>query len=104
MDGDMSEVKTKLFNVYDATSKEEWVRASQVRPLQRDQRIDQCKAANGWVVFTGLDFSQGDDLHTASYLAARKHPSGRGTEFFADCDCWIKESTLQKSSIRPLYE
>ena len=46
-----------------------------------------------------LDFSQGDDLHTASYLAARKHPSGRGTEF-ADCDAWIKEDTLEQSSIR----
>jgi phage terminase large subunit-like protein len=56
------------------------------------------------VVFVGLDFSQGDDLHTASYLAARKHPSGRGTEFFADCDAWIKEDTLEQSSIRALYE
>ena len=54
--------------------------------------------------FTGLDFSQGNDLHTASYLAARRHPSGRGTEFFADCDAWIKEETLERSAIRPLYE
>ena len=51
-----------------------------------------------------MDFSQGDDLHTAAYLAARKHPSGRGTEFFADYDAWVKESTAQASSIRPLYE
>ncbi len=104
MDGDLSEVKTKLFNVYDSTSKEEWIRPSQVRPLQRPMRIDDCTADKGWVIFTGLDFSQGDDLHTAAYLAARKHPSGRGTEYFADCDCWVKESTAERSSIRPLYE
>lgn len=98
------ETLTKLFNVYQNSSVAEWIKAEQVRPLQREMRIDDCLAKDGWVVFVGLDFSQGDDLHDASWLAARKHPSGRGTEFFADCDAWIKESTLQKSSIRPLYE
>lgn len=104
MDGDMSEVKTKLFNVYDSIQKQEWIRPSQVKPLQRPMRIDDCTAKNGWVVFTGMDFSQGDDLHTAAFLAARRHPSGRGTEFFADCDCWIKEDSKLHSSIQPLYQ
>ena len=99
-----AECVAKLFNVYQSGKIQEWIRAEQIRPLQRDMRIDDCTKDKGWVIFTGLDFSQGDDLHTAAYLAARKHPSGRGTEFFADCDCWVKESTAEKSAIRPLYE
>jgi phage terminase large subunit-like protein len=90
--------------VYSSGKIQEWIKPEQVRPLQTDRRIDQCTAQEGWVIFTGLDFSQGNDLHTASYLAARRHPSGRGTEFFADCDAWIKEETLERSAIRPLYE
>lgn len=104
MEGDLGEVISKLFNVYQSATVHEWIKAEQVRPLQKAMRIDDCKGDQGWVVFTGLDFSQGDDLHTASYLAARKHPSGRGTEFFADFDCWVKEDTAERSSIRPLYE
>jgi len=98
------EVLTKDFNMWQGSSVVEWIKAEQIRPLQRDMRIDQCTARDGWVIFTGLDFSQGDDLHTAAYLAARKHPSGRGTEFFADYDAWIKQETLERSAIRPLYE
>ncbi len=98
-----AECVSKLFNVYRSGIIQEWIKAEQIRPLQRDMRIDDCTKDQGWVIFTGLDFSQGDDLHTAAYLAARKHPSGRGTEFFADCDCWVKESTAEKSAISPLY-
>ena len=98
------EVLTKDLNMWQGSSVVEWIKAEQIRPLQRDMRIDQCTARDGWVIFTGLDFSQGDDLHTAAYLAARKHPSGRGTEFFADYDAWVKESTAEKSAIRPMYE
>ena len=103
-DDTRKEVLTKDMNIFQGSSVREWIKAEQIRPLQRDMRIDECKAKDGWVIFTGLDFSQGDDLHTAAYLAARKHPSGRGTEFFADYDAWVKESTAQASSIRPLYE
>ena len=98
------ETISKLFNVYSSGKIQEWIKPEQVRPLQTDRRIDQCTARDGWVIFTGLDFSQGDDLHTAAYLTARRHPSGRGTEFFADCDAWIKQETLERSAIRPLYE
>ena len=98
------EVLTKDFNMWQGTNVTEWIKPEQVRPLQVDMRIDDCKAKDGWVVFCGMDFSQGDDLHTAAYLAARKHPSGRGTQFFADCDCWVKEDTAEKSAIRPIYE
>ena len=100
----MPELMAKYFNVYQTGHIQEWIKPEQVRPLQTDRRIDQCTAQEGWVIFTGLDFSQGNDLHTASYLAARRHPSGRGTEFFADCDAWIKQDTLERSAIRPLYE
>lgn len=103
-DGDPGEVIAKLFNVYSSGKLQEWIKPEQVRPLQTDRRIDQCTKQEGWVIFTGLDFSQGNDLHTASYLAARRHPSGRGTEFFADFDAWIKQETLERSAIRPLYE
>lgn len=98
------EVLTKDFNMWQSSRVTNWVTPEQVRPLQVDMRIDQCTAQGGWVIFTGLDFSQGDDLHTAAYLAARKHPSGRGTQFFADCDVWVKESSLIDSPIRSLYE
>ena len=98
------EVLTKDFNQWEGVSIKEWIKAEQVRPLQLEMRIDDCTKDKGWVIFGGLDFSQGDDLHTGGWLAARKHPSGRGTEFFADFDAWIKESTLKHSSIRPLYE
>ena len=103
-DGDTGEVIAKLFNVYSSGKIQEWIKPEQVRPLQTDRRIDDCTAQEGWVVFCGLDLSQGNDLHAVSYLAARRHPSGRGTEFFADCDAWIKEDMLERSAIRPLYD
>ncbi len=100
----LSECISKLFNIYSSGRIRDWIKAEQVYPLQTDMRISDCVASQGWVVFVGMDFSQGDDLHVVSYLAARRHPSGRGTQFFADCDAWIKESTLETTSIRPLYD
>ena len=103
LDGDLSEVVAKLFNVYQSASVTEWIKPERIRALQIDRKIEDCKAQDGWVVFVGLDFSQGDDLHTAGYLAARSDKRG-GTEFFADFDAWIKEDAYQKSSIRDLYD
>lgn len=98
------ETLAKLFNVYQSSRQVKWIEPQEIRNIQIPQKIDDCTADKGWVVFCGLDFSQGDDLHTAGYLAVRQHPSGVGTEFFADCDAWIKEDSLEKISIRPLYE
>lgn len=98
------ETLAKLFNVYQSSKRIKWITPEEIRSLQVPRKIDDCTADKGWVVFCGLDFSQGDDLHTAGFLAARQHPSGSGTEFFADCDAWIKEETLNSISIRPLYE
>ena len=97
------ELLSKLFNTYQSASVTEWIKPERIRTLQVERRIDDCTAQDGWVVFTGLDFSQGDDLHTAGYLAVRSDRRG-GTEFFADCDSWIKEDAFQKSSIRDLYD
>ena len=98
------EVLTKDFNMWQTAHIQEWIKPDVVRALQNDKTIDAYTGAGGWVIFTGLDFSQGDDLHTAGYLAARKHHSGHGYELFADFDAWIKQDVLEKSSIRPLYE
>ena len=103
-DQKFAECVAKLFNVYQTGRVHEWIRPDVIRLLQNDQTIDAYTGAGGWVIFTGLDFSQGDDLHTAGYLAARKHHSGHGYELFADFDAWIKQDVLEKSSIRPLYE
>jgi phage terminase large subunit-like protein len=98
------EVLTKDMNIWQTGSVQEWIKPDEVRPLQTSLRVDDCTMADGWVTFGGMDFSQGDDLHTVAWLSARRHPSGRGTQFHADCDCWIKQDTLERSAIRALYE
>lgn len=98
------EVLAKLFNVFASERKIEWIRPETIRPLQVGHRIDEFKSSEGWVVFCGMDFSQGDDLHTAAYLAVNTHPDWQGWRFFADFDAWVSEDTLQAISIRPLYD
>ncbi len=98
------EVLTKDLNMWQSSRITKWITAEHVRPLQTDLRVDDCTAQGGWVTFGGLDFSQGDDLHTVAWLSARRHPSGRGTQFHADVDAWIKEDTLEQSAVRSLYE
>ena len=100
----MPELLAKYFNIYQTGKVTKWITGDQMKHLQRDMRIDQCTAANGWVVFTGLDFSLGGDWSGPGWLAARKHPSGRGTEFFADADVWISEEEYENSPLHPLYE
>jgi len=97
------ETLTKLFNVYQSSRVTEWIKAEEIRPLQTGKKIEDCKAADGWLVLCGMDFSKGDDLHSVTYLAVRPLPGG-GTEFFADLDAWITEKSLKDSSIRNLYE
>ncbi len=99
------EVLTKDFNIWQTGRVQKWITGDQMRHLQRDgMRIDNCTADQGWVVFVGLDFSLGGDWSGPGWLAARKHPSGRGTEFFADCDMWISEEEYETSPLHPLYE
>lgn len=94
---------TKLCNVYQQGKVVDWIKPEKIRELQTDMTIEDCKADDGWVVFSGMDFSQGDDLHCIGYLAARQKRGG-GAEFFADMDAWIKEDTLKKSSVAALYQ
>lgn len=99
------EVLTKDFNCWQTGRVQKWITGDQMRHLQREgMRIDNCTADQGWVVFVGLDFSLGGDWSGPGWLAARKHPSGRGTEFFADCDMWISEEEYETSPLHPLYE
>ena len=98
------EVLTKDFNMWSTNRITKWITGDDMKHLQRDMRIDQCTADQGWVVFVGLDFSLGGDWSGPGWLAARKHPSGRGTEFFADCDMWISEDEYETSPLHPLYE
>lgn len=103
MEGDTGEYISKFINVYQSATVEEWVSPEKIRTLQLERRIEDCTAGNGWVVFCGLDFSQGDDLHTAGYLAVRRGQYG-GYEYFGDFDAWVKQDVMEHSSIRPLYE
>ena len=98
------ETIAKLFNVYRSGRVTKWIKGEEVARLQVARRIDDCTKDQGWVVFTGLDFSLGGDWNGPGWLAARRHPSGRGTEFFADCDVWISEEEYNDSPLHPLYE
>lgn len=98
------ETIAKLFNVYRSGRITKWIKGEEVARLQVDRRIDDCTKDQGWVVFTGLDFSLGGDWNGPGWLAARRHPSGHGTEFFADCDVWISEEEYNDSPLHPLYE
>ncbi|MBR3158533.1 MAG: hypothetical protein IKF14_05445 [Atopobiaceae bacterium] len=98
------EVLTKDFNMWQTGRVTKWITGDEMRHLQVAHRIDDCTKAEGWVVFTGLDFSLGGDWNGPGWLAARRHPSGRGTEFFADCDVWISEEEYNDSPLHPLYE
>ena len=99
-----AECVAKLFNVYQTGRVTKWITGDEMRHLQVERRIDDCTKDQGWVVFTGLDFSLGGDWNGPGWLAARRHPSGRGTEFFADCDVWISEEEYNDSPLHPLYE
>ena len=99
-DQKFAECVAKLFNVYQSGRIEEWIKPDRIREMQREGRVDDCTADRDWAVFAGLDFSMGDDLWAHTYLCINK----RTGEFFADCDAWITQRTLEKVSIRPLYE
>lgn len=99
------ETVTKLFNVYQTGRVKSWIKSDRIRPLQRQQRIEDCRFDQGWQVFVGLDFSHGDDLFAITYLGVDYKPGPSMTgRFFADMDAWILEETLKRSPNRPLYE
>ena len=96
---------TKLVNVYQTGRITKWIKSERIRPLQIERRIEDCKYGDGWNVFVGMDFSQGDDLFAITYLAVDYRPSDTmAGRFFADCDLWVLESTMNDSPNRQLYE
>ena len=101
----MPELLAKYFNIYQTGRVTHWIKGDRIRHLQIERRIEDCKYQEGWQVFVGLDFSQGDDLFAVTYLAVNYTPSDtmRG-RFFADCDLWVLEETMKQSPNRPLYE
>lgn len=96
---------TKLVNVYQTGRITKWIKSERIRPLQIERRIEDCKYSDGWNVFVGMDFSQGDDLFAITYLAVDYRPSDTmAGRFFADTDLWVLESTMNDSPNRQLYE
>ena len=96
---------TKLVNVYQTGRITKWIKSERIRPLQIDRRIEDCKYSDGWNVFCGMDFALGDDLFAITYLAVDYRPSDTmAGRFFADCDLWVLESTMNDSPNRKLYE
>lgn len=90
---------TKLFNVWEADKVRAWLTPADIRPLQIDRTIADCKSEDGWVTFAGFDFSMGNDLHAVSYLAYNTETG----EFFADMDAFISEDAVAESPIGALY-
>ena len=99
LDGDLGEVISKLFNVYQTASVSEWIKPEQVRALQVDRRIDECVMEAGWDVYAAFDFSQGDDFDAVTFLAYNVNTG----EYFADCDAWVNRTAFNKSPYHDLY-
>lgn len=94
-----NEVVSKLFNVYQTGRVQEWVKPEEVRAIQVERRIDDCTAAEGWLTFTGMDFSKGDDLNGCAFLSYNPNTG----EFFGDMDVYVSEEAVNQSPIRELW-
>jgi len=95
----ITEYVPKYMNVYRSGSVKEWISPEEVRRLQEPRRIEDCRRDSGWIIFTGLDFSLGDDLHAVSYLCFNT----RSGTFFADMDSWLSEHALESSPLRDVF-
>ena len=100
-----AELFSKLFNVYMEMRVTKWLSGDQIRQRQINRRITECKYTDGWDIFVGLDFSQGDDLFAISYLGVNyRQDMPADQRMFADCEVWVVEKALLESPNRPLYE
>lgn len=88
----------KLFNVFQTSKVRDWIDAADIRALQTKTRIDDL--GGDWVCFIGQDFSSGDDFCGQSYLCYNQTTGA----FFADCDAWISEETLNSHTNSELYK
>ena len=113
-DGEMKrkEVITKLYNVFASDRAVDWITGEEVRPLMINadedadanwpRSIEECKAEAGWIVLTGMDFTNvGDDLQAATYLAARRRQNGR-MQFFAQFEAWVTMEAVLKNPYKNL--
>lgn len=99
------ETISKLFNVYESARITTWLSGDQIRPRQLARRITDCRYADGWNIFVGLDFGGNDDLFAISYLGINyRQDAPIEQRMFADCDVWIVERALRESPNRPMYE
>lgn len=94
-----NEVISKLFNVYQSATVQDWITPEQVRALQVERRIDDCKVDDGWEVYAAFDFSHGDDFDAVTFLAYNVDTG----EYFADCDAWVNADAFDRSPFNPLY-
>lgn len=98
----MNETLCKLFNVFASDKVSEWITPERVRGLQIPVTIDDIAnsdTSDQWLVFDGMDFSLGNDLHALTHLLYNTKTG----EFFADLDAWITEWSLHNSSVSNLY-
>ena len=100
-----NETIAKLFNVYRGLRVTKWLTGDQIRPRQIERRITDCKYSDGWNIFVGCDFSQGDDLFAITYLGVNlRSDLPADQRMFADCEVWVVEKALKESPNRPLFE
>jgi phage terminase large subunit-like protein len=100
-----AELFSKLFNVYRGARVTKWLTGDQIRPRQIEKRITDCKFADGWQIFVGLDFGGNDDLFAISYMGVNyRLDQPADQRMFADCEVWIVEKALLDSPNRALYE
>ena len=94
------EFLTKLVNVYQQNTITEWIKPSEITPLQLPMRVDDCIYDSSWSVYCGMDFSKGDDLHAVTYLCYNEETG----QYFADMDAWMSEDAMSKSTISSLLQ
>ena len=105
----MGELIAKYFNHYQTGKVKNWiVTADKVRQLQHHLRVSDCRYAEGWDTFVGMDFSSGEDIFAITYFSVcypDRNPTLRYEQrFVIDCDAWILEAELNRSPNRPMYE
>ena len=99
------EVLTKDFNMWQSDRFVKWLSGDQIRPRQTERRITDCKYEDGWNIFVGCDFSQGDDLFAITYLGVNyRNDLPADQRMFADTEAWIVEKALKDSPNRALFE
>lgn len=93
---------TKLFNVFQSNRVRRWISSDEILGLTgKVSRVDDLNIEDGWRCYCGMDFaSTGSDLCGVGYLCY----SERRRMFFADCDMWVTERTLNTNQNSLLYK